>query len=99
MRTLLVLCVLACSACSDADAGDAPQAGASERDACDAVAQCIFGVVDDDAAVFSDQCVADGIFAPAPAVCRACLIDLSCANLEAAFEGDTDAQAMCPSCE
>ena len=98
MRTLFLLCVLAC-ACFDGDADGTPQAGASERDACDAVAQCIFGVVDEDADAFANQCVADGVFAPAPAVCRGCLIDLSCNNLEGAFDGDADAQAMCPSCE
>ena len=100
MRIFFLTIVLVLSACGDsAQEDDNGNPGASERDTCDAVAQCIFGAADEDGDLFADQCVTDGIFSEGSAACRGCLVDLSCANLEAAFEGDADAQAMCPACE
>lgn len=96
MRAVYVAVVVVCLACGDDDGGSA---GASELDACEGAALCIFGSGDPDADAFVDVCVDDGIFAPASPECRACMLDLSCADLEAALEGDTAAQAMCPSCE
>lgn len=94
MRYMLIVLLLACSSEDE----PAPMAAASERDVCDATAQCIYGAADPDGQAFSDQCVADAIFSAGSPACFACLIDLSCANLEAAFEGDAAAQAMCPTC-
>ncbi len=91
-----VWCVLAFACGGDSDA---PADGASERDACDAVAVCVLGAGDAERDSFADECVTEGVFADATPACLACLVDLSCANLEGAFEGDADAQAMCPSCE
>ncbi len=100
MRALIVAFVFVLGACGDDDQADANGTpGASERDTCEAVAQCIFGASSEDGDVFGDVCVDDGVFAMAGAQCRGCLMDLSCANLEAAFDGDADAQAKCPACD
>jgi hypothetical protein len=104
---LLAVAVLAVGlGCGDSDDSSSssggsgnPAQGASQRDVCDALAQCIFGASDPDGDALSDQCVADGFYSAGSSTCLNCVLDLSCANLELALEGDVAAQAMCPTCE
>ncbi len=82
--------------CSD-DAAPAT-GGASERDLCESTGQCIFGAGEDGDA-FADLCVDDDVFADAPPGCLDCLVELNCKTLEAVFDGDAAAEAMCKACE